>query len=112
MKARVDRWDINKLINNVPTGLNNLKTKVDDLDLGKLDPVPLDLSDAASKEVVQNTKFSKLNTKVNNLEKKIPDETTLIHISWYNTDKQSLEKKNADVDKEIPDISGLVTTTV
>ena len=47
-----------------------------------------------SKDVVQNTKFNKVNTKINNLEKKIPDATTLIHINQYNTDKQNLEKKN------------------
>ena len=46
-----------------------------------------------SKEVVKNTKFNKLNTKVNSLENKIPDRSTLIHINQYNTDKQSLEKK-------------------
>ena len=34
--------DINKLIT-VPTSLNNLKTKVDDLDVGKLKTVPVDL---------------------------------------------------------------------
>ena len=27
---------------NVPTGLNNLKTKVDDLHIGKLNTVPID----------------------------------------------------------------------
>ena len=29
--------------------------------------------------------------KVNNSEKEIPDEITLIHINQYNTDKQKLE---------------------
>ena len=46
--------------------------------------VPIDLkklSDAVDNEVIKNTKFSTLKTKVNNLEKKIPDETTLIHMS-------------------------------
>ena len=33
MKAEVNKVDINKLIN-VPTSLNNLKTKVVDLDVG------------------------------------------------------------------------------
>ena len=33
-KAEVDKLDINKLVN-VPTGSNNLKTKVNDLDVGK-----------------------------------------------------------------------------
>ena len=44
------------------------------------------LSDVVSKEVVKNTKFSTLNTKVNNLERKIPEATSLIHINQYNTD--------------------------
>ena len=37
---------------------------------------------------------------MNNLRKKIPDATTLIHINQYNTDKQNLEKKIGDVDKK------------
>ena len=45
-------------------------------------------------EVVKNTKSKTLKTKVNNLNKKIPDPTTLIHINEYNTHKQNLEKKN------------------
>ena len=51
------------------------------------------LSDVVDNEVVKNTKFSRLKTKVNNLEKKIPNATTLIHINQYNTDKQKIEKK-------------------
>ena len=43
-------------------------------------------------EVVKNTKFNTLKTKVNNLEKKTPYETALIHINQYNTDKKKLEK--------------------
>ena len=50
-----------------------------------------------SKEVVKNTKYKKLNTKVDNLENKIPDATILILINQYNTDKQSLEKKIGDI---------------
>ena len=50
---------------------------------------------------VKNTKFNTLKTKVNNLDKKIPDATTLIQINKCNTDKQNLhqKKKNVDVDK-------------
>ena len=33
-------------------------------------------------------------------------------MNQYNTDKQNLEKKIGDVDKKIPDTSGLVTTAV
>ena len=78
LKAEVDKLDINKLVN-VPTSLNNLKTKVDDLDVGKLKTVPIDLtkiSDVVANEVVKNTKFHTLETKVNSSEKKIPDATT------------------------------------
>ena len=39
------------------------------------------LSDVVDKIVVKKTVHSKLNTKVNNLEKKISDATTLIHVT-------------------------------
>ena len=63
MKARVDKLDINKLVN-VPTDLINLKTKVNDLDDEKLKTVSTGLkklSDVASKEVIKNIKLDKLN---------------------------------------------------
>ena len=56
---------------NIPTSLNNFKTKVDDLDVGKLKTTLVDLkklSDAVNNEVVKNTKFNTLKTKVNNLD--------------------------------------------
>ena len=98
-KAEVKKLEINKLTN-VPTSLNNLKTKVNGLDVGKLKTVPVDLkklSDVVDNEVVKNTESNTLKTKVN-LEKKIPDGTTLIHINQCNTNKQNLEK-NGDADK-------------
>ena len=61
--------------------MNNLKTRVNDLDIGKLKAVHVDLNKL-------------LKTKVYNLDKKIPDATTVIHINQYNTDKQNFEKKN------------------
>ena len=42
LKFEVDKLYINKPVN-VPTNLSNLKTKVDDLDVGKLKVVPVDL---------------------------------------------------------------------
>ena len=39
------------------------------------------LSDLVDNEVVKSTKLNTLKTKVNNLEKKIPDEITLIQIN-------------------------------
>ena len=57
-------------------------------------------SDVVDNTVVKDTKLNTLKAKVNTLEKKTPDATTLIHINQYNTDKQNLEKKNGDVDKK------------
>ena len=94
LKEEVDKLDILKLVN-VPASMNNLKTKVDDLYVGKLKTVLVDLkklSDVADNEVVKNKQFNTLQTYVNNLDKKIVDATTLIHINQYNTDKQNLEK--------------------
>ena len=42
MKDNVGKLDINKLVN-LPMSSNNLKTKLDDLDVGKLKTVPVDL---------------------------------------------------------------------
>ena len=77
--------DINKL-GNVPTSLNNLKAKVDDLDFGILKTVPADLkklSDVVANEVVKDTKFKTPKKKklINSLEKKIPNATTLINVN-------------------------------
>ena len=41
LKAEADKLDINKLVND-PNILNNLKRKVDDLDVGKLKAVPIE----------------------------------------------------------------------
>ena len=92
MKVKVDKLEINKLAN-VPTSLNNLKTKVRDLDVGKLKTVAVDLkmvSDVVDNEVVENTKFNTVKRKVNNLDQKVPDTTTLIHRNQYDRDKQNL----------------------
>ena len=86
------RLDVNKLAK-VPAGLNDLKTKIDNLDVGKLTTVPVDLielGNVVSKEVIKKTVYNTLNTKVNNSEKKIPN--TLIKSNQYNTDKRNLEK--------------------
>ena len=73
--------------------MNKSKIKVDDLDASKLKTVFKKLSNIVSKEVVKNTKLTMLKTKVNKIDKKIPNAITLIHIIRYNTGKQNLEKK-------------------
>ena len=108
LKAEVNKLDLNKLVK-VPTSLNNLETKVDDLGVGKLKTDHVDLKklyDAVDNEVDKNTKLNPLNTKINTM-------------NQYNTDKQNLEKilrvttsvlnKNIkEVDKKIPELSGSV----
>ena len=72
MKAEVDKLDINELVN-VQTSLNNLKTKVDDLDVGKVKTDPIDLkrlSDVVDNKVAKYTESNTLKTKVNKIEKK------------------------------------------
>ena len=71
MKAEVEKLDINKFVN-VPPSFNNLKTKVDYLDVGKLKAL-LDLkylSNLVDKEVAKNTELNTLKTKVNNFKNK------------------------------------------
>ena len=95
MEVEVEKLHINKLAN-VPSCLNNLKTKVDDLDVDKLKTVLIDLkklSDLVSKKVVKKTVYNKLNTTVNNLENKDLDAINLIHINQCNTDKEHLENE-------------------
>ena len=57
-------------------------------------------------------KFNTLKAKVSNFDRRNPAATTLIHINQYNTSKQTLEKEIGSVDRKLPDISDLVTTTV
>ena len=92
--ADVDKLGINKL---VLTTLNNSKTKVHDLDIGKWKSVPVglkNLRNVVDNEFVKNIKLITLKTKVIKLGKKIPHATTLIHINQYNIHKQNCEKKN------------------
>ena len=86
MRAEVEKLDITQFVN-VPTSLNILKTKVDDLDTSKLRTFTVDLknlSDVFDTEVVKNTKANTFQTKVNNLDMKIPDAISLNQINQYN----------------------------
>ena len=51
------------------------------------------LGDAVDNEFAENTKFNTRKTKLNSLEKKIPDASTLVPINQCNIDKKNLEKK-------------------
>ena len=103
---KVDKLDLNKLVN-VLTSLDNLKTKVDELDVRKLKTIPMNfkkLNNVVTKEVVKKTVYNKLNTKLNYLENKISDASTLIKLNQYNSHKQNLEKKIGDVKNKINDV--------
>ena len=91
---------------NAPTSCNNLKTKVDDVDVGKLKTVPIDLtlSDAVDNNVVKNTKFNTL--------KNYSRCTYINSHKSIKHGKTNLETKIRDVCKKVPHTSGLVATTV
>ena len=84
------------------TNLANLKTEVDELDIDKLAPVPVDLtklSDVVKNDVVKKDVYDKLVTKVNSI-----DTSGFVLKTKYDVDKSELENK-------IPDTSGLVKKT-
>ena len=73
------------------TNLASLKTEIDKLDIGKLAPVPVDLSnlsDVVKNDVVKKAVYDKLAAKVNNI-----DTSVFVLKTKYQTDKTELEKK-------------------
>ena len=107
------------------TNLANLKTEVDKLDIDKLATVPVDLSklsNVVKTDVVKKTVYDKLvakvdnidtsglvnktdyNTKITEMEDKIPDTTSFVKKTDYNA-------KITEIEGKTPDISGLATKT-
>ena len=107
------------------TNLANLKTEVHKLDISKLTTVPVDLSklsNVVKNDVVKKIVYDKLSGKVNNIdtsglvkktdsntkiseiEDKIPDTSGLVKKTDYNT-------KITEIEGNSPDISGLATKT-
>ena len=81
------------------TNLSNLKTEVDKLDIDKLKPAPIDLSklsNVVKNDVVKKTVCKKIVAKVNNI-----DTSYFVIKTNYNTKITELENK-------IPDTSGLI----
>ena len=73
------------------TNLTNLKTEVDKLDIGKLVPVPVDLSklsNVVKTDVVKKTVYDKFVAKVTNI-----DTCGFVLKTKYDADKRELEKK-------------------
>ena len=74
------------------TDLASLKTEVDKLDIDKLAPIPVDsrkLSDAAKNDVLKETVYDKIITKVNNI-----NTSNFVLKTKHQTDKVELEKKS------------------
>ena len=75
----------------------NLKNKVDKLDMDKLKPIPPDLSklsDVGKNDVVKKTDY---NTKITEIEDKIPDTSGLVKKTDYNTEITEIEDKTPDL---------------
>ena len=106
------------------TNLANLKIKVDKLDVDKLTTVPVDLSklsNVVKNDVVKKTVYDKLVAKIDNI-----DTSGLFKKTNYNTKITEIEDKIPDssfvkktdcntkitqIEGKIPDISGLATKT-
>ena len=87
------------------TSLASLNTEVDKIDFDKLKTVPVDLvklSNIVKNDVVKETEYNKLVTKVDNI-----DTTRFVLKTTYDGDKSDLEKKISDTDKKVPDTSDL-----
>ena len=81
-----------------------MKSEVDKIDVDKVVPVPVDLSElsyAVKNDVVKKDVY---NAKINNIKDKIPDITNL-------ATNAPLNAKINEVKGEIPNITNLVTTT-
>ena len=87
----------------------SLKTEADKLDVDKLVPIPVDLSklsDVVKNDVIKKTEYKKLVTKVDNI-----DTTNFVIKTKYEKDGSDFEDKISEIDKKIPDVSGLVKKT-
>ena len=98
MKSDIDKLDIDKL-KNVPNGLSNLKSKVDNkVDIGKLETTLVDLNklrDVVKNEVAKKTDFNELvNKKVNNINP--TDTSDLVKKTDCNTKVSEIKKKITD----------------
>ena len=85
----------------MPTNLNNLKSKVDKLNIDKLKPVPAGLSKLSNVEKNDSAEKSEYNAKMKNIEDKIPHVTNL-------ATKTTLKAK---LNPEIPSITNLATNS-
>ena len=89
------------------TNLAALKTEVDKIDTDKLKTVPNDLaklSNVFKNDVVKKTTYNTLKNKINAI-----DTSGFVTRTKFTTDTNALDNKIDNVEKKIPDISGLAT---
>ena len=72
------------------TNLASLKTEVDKLDIDRLVPVPVNLSDVVKINVLKRAVYDNLAAIVNNI-----DTSDFVSKTKYQTDKTELEKENS-----------------
>ena len=101
LKSDADKLDIDKL-KNVPNNLSNLNIKLDQLDVDRLGPLLIDLSKLSNVVKTDVVKKDIYNTKITNIEDKIPDITNLAANTILNA-------KINEVKNEIPSIPSTTT---
>ena len=80
------------------TNLASLKTEVDKIEADKLKNVPMDLfklSNVVKSDIVKNTEYNKLVTKVDNI-----DTTNFVLKTKYEKDGSDFEDKISKIDKK------------
>ena len=90
---------------NIPSDLISLRSKVDKLDADKLVLVAVDLSKLSNLVENEVVKKDAYNAKIKNIEDKIPDITNL-------ATKSALNAKINGAKSEIPSITNFATTTI
>ena len=99
LKFDVDKLDIDKF-KNVTSGLRSWKSKVDKLDIVKLETTPIELSEVIKNDAIKNTKYHELVKKVSNI------------ISNINTTDTSDLVKKVDNDTKIGEIEKKYLITI
>ena len=116
LKAEVDKVEINEFVK-APTGLNDLKAKIVDLDVGMLKTVPLDLKKVS--DVVYWLQLF-LIQKIGEVDNKLPDTNGLATTALLNAKPGEVDNKfpdviksvkKADYDGKVTDIKGKYFTT-
>ena len=118
-------WHFDTSSFSLKTNFASLKAEVDKLDIGKLEPVPIDLSklsDVVKNDVVKETVYDKLVTKVNCVDtrgfvlktKCDTDKSELeikIPVTSYLVKKTDYDAKISEREGKLPDVSNLATKT-